>query len=232
VLELRELAKHYQVGAADPIHAVDGVSLSVAAGELVVIYGPSGSGKTTLLGLIAGTIKPDSGMVLVNGRDIAEMSSRQADDYRLRDVGIVDQAEALFPGARVLRKASLKLWLTNRRDAEAIVEPLLVQLGLGDRLGHRTDQLSMGERQRVSIAMALALSPKIVLADEPTASLDSKRTAEVLGLLRELCTERGTVTVLATHDEQAARFADQVYELRDGHLQPYTTRPTDHQPQT
>jgi putative ABC transport system ATP-binding protein len=228
VLELRDLAKQYRVGEEDPIRAVDGVSLSVAAGEFVAIYGPSGSGKTTLLELIAGTGQPDSGKVLVDGRDIAEMSPREADDYRLRDLGIVDQPEALFPGARVLQNACLKLWLTNRRDATAIVEPLLKRLGLDNRLRHRIEQLSMGERQRVAIARALAVGPKIVLADEPTASLDSKRTGEVLALLRELCSERGTVTVLATHDEQAAGFADQVYELRDGQLGPYTARRADH----
>jgi putative ABC transport system ATP-binding protein len=228
VLELRDLAKQYRVGEEDPIRAVDGVSLSVAAGEFVAIYGPSGSGKTTLLELIAGTGKPDSGKVLVDGRDIAEMSPREADDYRLRDLGIVDQPETLFPEARVLQNACLKLWLTNRRDAKAIVEPLLKRLGLDDRLRHRVEQLSMGERQRVAIARALAVDPKIVLADEPTASLDSKRTGEVLALLRELCSERGTVTVLATHDEQAAGFADQVYELRDGQLRPYTARRADH----
>jgi putative ABC transport system ATP-binding protein len=228
VLELRDLAKQYRVGAGDPIIALDGVSLNVAAGEFVAILGPSGSGKTTLLELIAGTRRPDSGKVLIEGRDLAEMSSKEADNYRLRDLGIVDQPEALFPGARVLRNACLKLWMTNRPHAEATVEPLLEQLGLGDRLRHRVEQLSMGERQRVAIARALVVDPKIVLADEPTASLDSKRTGEVLALLRELCSERGTVTVLATHDEQAAGFADQVYELRDAHLRPDTARPADH----
>jgi len=231
VLELRELTKEYRVGEGDPIRAVDGISLSVAPGEFVAIYGPSGSGKTTLLELIAGTATPQSGQVIIRGRDIAEMSPREADDYRLRVLGIVDQPEALFPGARVLQNASLKLWLTNRRDAKATVEPLLRRLGLGDRLQHRTEQLSMGERQRVAIARALAVDPEIVLADEPTASLDSKRTGEVLALLRELCSERGTVTILATHDEQAASFADQVYELRDGHLRSYAPRPTGRHPQ-
>jgi len=201
--------------------------MRVAPGEFVALYGPSGSGKTTLLELIAGTAQPDSGSVLVDGRDIAEMSRGEADSYRLRDLGIIDQPEALFPGDRAIRNACLKLWLTNRRDAEASVEPLLRRLGLGDRLHHRTELLSMGERQRLAIARALAINPKIVLADEPTASLDSRRTEEVLALLRELCSERGTVTVLATHDERAATFADQVYELKDGHLRPYTGRRDD-----
>lgn len=221
MLELEHVVKHYQVGGGDPIRAIDGVSLNVAAGELVMIFGPSGSGKTTLLDLISGIRKPDSGSIIVNGRKVAEMSRREADTYRLRDLGIVDQADALFPGDRAIRNACIKLWLTNRRNAEAVVEPLLVRLGLGDRLDHPTELLSMGERQRLSIARALALDPKIVLADEPTANLDSLRTTEVLALLRELCTERGTVTILATHDEKAARFADRAYSLDEGHLRPF-----------
>jgi ABC-type lipoprotein export system ATPase subunit len=221
VLKLENVVKHYLVGDGDPIRAIDGISLTVAAGELVVIFGPSGSGKTTLLDLISGVRKPDSGSIIVNGRSVAEMSRREADKYRLRDLGIVDHADALFPGDRAIRNACLKLWLTNRRNAEAIVAPLLIRLGLGDRFDHPTELLSMGERQRLAIARALALHPKIVLADEPSANLDSRRTDEVLALLRELCTESGTVTLLATHDEKAAAFADQAFELENGHLRPF-----------
>jgi ABC-type lipoprotein export system ATPase subunit len=220
VLKLEHVVKHYQIGGGDPIRAIDGVSLTVEAGELVVIFGPSGSGKTTLLDLISGVRTPDGGRVIVDDRNVADMSRREADAYRLRDLGIVDQADALFPGDRAIRNACLKLWLTNRRNAEAVVVPLLVRLGLGDRLDHPTELLSKGERQRLSIARALALDPKIVLADEPTANLDSRRTSEVLELLRELCTERGTVTLLATHDKKAVAFADRAYELEDGRLRP------------
>jgi ABC-type lipoprotein export system ATPase subunit len=220
VLELEHVVKHYQIGEGDPIRAIDGLSLTVAAGELVVIFGPSGSGKTTLLDLISGVRTPDSGSIIVNGRSVAQMSHREANNYRLRDLGIVDHADALFPGDRAIRNACLKLWLTNRRNAEAVVEPLLVRLGLGDRLNHPTELLSMGERQRLAIARALALDPKIVLADEPSANLDSSRTSEVLALLRELCTERGTATLLATHDEKATAFADRAFELEGGHLRP------------
>jgi ABC-type lipoprotein export system ATPase subunit len=221
VLTLEHVVKHYQIGGGDPIRAIDGVSLTIAAGELVVIFGPSGSGKTTLLDLISGVRRPDSGSIVVDGRSVAEMSRREADNYRLRDLGIVDHADALFPGDRAIRNACLKLWLTNRRHAEAVIEPLLVRLGLGDRLDHPTELLSMGERQRLTIARALALDPKIVLADEPSSNLDSGRTSEVLALMRELCTERGTVTVLATHDEKAVAFADRAYSLEDGRLRPF-----------
>jgi putative ABC transport system ATP-binding protein len=221
VLELRDLVKHYRVGDGEPIRAVDGVSMSVAGGEFVALYGPSGSGKTTLLELIAGLSPPDGGSVLVDGRDVVAMSRREGDDYRLRQLGIIGQPHNLIPGARAVENASLKLWLANKRQARDTIEPLLERLGLGERMLHRTEQLSMGERQRVLIAMALATDPKLVLADEPTGTLDTQRTREVLGLLRELCQERGAAIVLATHDPQAAGFADQVHELRDGRLGEY-----------
>jgi putative ABC transport system ATP-binding protein len=221
VLELRDLVKHYHVGDGEPIRAVDGVSMMVDAGEFVALYGPSGSGKTTLLELIAGLQQPDAGSVLINGRDVFALSRRESDEYRLRQLGIIGQPHNLIPGARAVENASLKLWLSNKRQARRTIEPLLERLGLGDRLLHRTEQLSMGERQRVLIAMALATNPKLVLADEPTGTLDTRRTREVLGLLRELCRERSAAIVLATHDPQAADFADQVRELRDGRLHEY-----------
>lgn len=218
MLELLNLYKHYRVGGGEPIRALDGISLTVSAGEFVAIYGPSGSGKTTLLELIAGLRTPDSGEIRVAGRNIADLSGRECDDYRLRELGIIGQPENLIPGALAIENASLKLWLSNARRARKQVEPLLERLGLADRLTHRTEQLSMGERQRVLIAQALATDPKLVLADEPTGALDSHRTVEVLSLLRDLCDERGMAIVLATHDPQAAQFADQIYELRDGSL--------------
>ena len=224
-LELRELVKHYHVGEGEPVRAVDGVSLSIAPGEFVALYGPSGSGKSTLLNLIAALLAPDSGMVLVNGVDVSALSYKETCDYRLREVGIVGQPSDLLPGARAIQNASLKLWVTHTRDARRRVEPLLERLGLGERMHHRTEQLSMGERQRVIIAQALAAEPGLLLADEPTGYLDTRRGREVLGLLSELCRERGTTVVLATHDPQAAAFADRVHELRDGQLADYIPDP-------
>jgi putative ABC transport system ATP-binding protein len=221
LLELRDLVKHYRLAGDEPVRAVDGVSLTVAPGEFVALYGPSGSGKTTLLELIAGLQLPDSGSVLVEGRDVVRMSRREGDSYRLNQLGIIGQPHTLIPGARAVQNASLKLLLSNVRKAKPAVEPLLGKLGLGDRLQHRTEQLSMGERQRVLIALALSTDPRLVLADEPTGNLDTRRTREVLGLLRDLCRERRMALVLATHDPEAAAFADQVHELRDGRLTEY-----------
>jgi putative ABC transport system ATP-binding protein len=221
VLEIRDLVKLYRIGEDEPIRAVDAVSMSVPAGEFVALYGPSGSGKTTLLELIAGLRTPDSGSVRVAGREVTTMSRRESDQYRLRQLGVIGQPHNLIPGARAIDNASLKLWLSSTRGAKKKIAPLLQQLGLGSRLEHRTEQLSMGERQRILIARALAMNPKLVLADEPTGSLDTQRTREVLALLRDLCVQRGMALVLATHDPQAAAFADQVHELRDGRLGPY-----------
>jgi putative ABC transport system ATP-binding protein len=222
MLELRDLVKHYRDGGREPIRAVDGVSLTVSAGEFVALYGPSGSGKTTLLELIAAVRTPDSGEVIVDGRNIFALSRHELEDYRLNQLGFIGQPQSLIPGARAVENASLKLWLTNAGQAREHIEPLLERLGLGERMLHRTEQLSMGERQRVLIAQALSTRPVLVLADEPTGNLDTHRTVEVLSLLSSLCEERGLAVVLATHDPQAAAFANQVHELRDGRLGSYS----------
>jgi putative ABC transport system ATP-binding protein len=192
--------------------------MTVNPGEFVALYGPSGSGKTTLIELIAGLQPPDSGSVLVGGRDVSTMSREQLADYRLHTLGMVLLPHTLIPGAQTLKNAALKLLLADARRATRKVTPLLADLGLGDRLRHRTEQLSMGERQRVLIALALSNDPQLVLADEPTGNLDTARTREVLSLLREQCRERDMALLLVTHDPEAAHFADHAYELRDGRL--------------
>ena len=220
MLETRDLVKHYQVGR-ETIRAVDGVSLSIAAGEFVALYGPSGSGKSTLIDLLAGFQVPDRGTVLVDGRDIAKLSENEHADYLLRVLGIVGQPSELLPAALARENAALKLLRTDPRNATRLIEPLLEELGLGDRMEQPTNKLSMGERQRVMIAQALATEPRLVLADEPTGNLDTRRSREVLGLIRRLCRDRNTAVLLATHDPQAVTFADRVHELRDGQLHEY-----------
>lgn len=222
MLEARDLVKHFQVGDGEPIRAVDGVSLSVAAGELVALFGPSGSGKSTLLALIAALMRPDRGEVIVNGRNVSALPDRKQARYRLQELGLVDQSFELLDGGTVLQNAALKLWMIERaRDAERRIQPLLDRLGLSERLGHRADQLSVGERQRVMLARALSTEPKLVLADEPTGNLDTRRGSEVLGLLRDLCHQAGTAVLLVTHDPQATMFADRTVALRDGRLGDY-----------
>jgi putative ABC transport system ATP-binding protein len=219
MLELHELVKQYAMGDSEPVRAIDGVSLRVGAGELVALYGPSGSGKTTLLSLIAALLAPDSGTVMVNGRDVTRLASDQAARYRLSELGYVDQALDLLPGGNVIENAALKLWIAvGVREGNHRVESLLVRLGLESRLRHRADSLSMGERQRVMLARALSTQPKLLLADEPTGNLDTRRGREVLELLSEVCREHGTAVLLVTHDPQATQFADRVHTLHDGQI--------------
>jgi putative ABC transport system ATP-binding protein len=218
VLEVADVFMQHKAGRVT-VPALDGVTLSIASGEFVALYGPSGSGKSTLLRLIAGlTIKPTRGTITVDGRDVGEMSRREADDYRLNTLGIIGTPEVLQPGAQAIRAASIRLRLSDTENAEKAVAPLLVTLGLGERLRHRVEQLSMGERQRVVIALALSTGPRLVLADEPTGNLDTENSRAVLALLRDLCHERKLALLLATHDREAAAFADQVLHLRDGRL--------------
>ncbi len=222
MLELQDLVKHYHTAGEETVRAVDGVSMSVAAGEMVALYGPSGSGKTTLLLMVAALLAPTSGKVLVNGRDISSLSEREASHFRLQEMGFVRQNFDLLPGVSTIDNTVLKLLKnTPWKEAHVRVQPLLERLGLGGRLTHRSETLSMGERQRVMIARALSTEPKLLLADEPTGSLDTQRGREVLELLTELCRERGVAIVLVSHDPQAAAYADRVLALRDGKLVDY-----------
>jgi putative ABC transport system ATP-binding protein len=227
MLELRDLVKHYSSGGGDVVRALDGVSLSVSAGELVTLYGPSGSGKTTLLTIIAALMAPDSGVVLVAGRDVSGLGAREAARYRRQDLGYVSQSPDLLPGVSAVDNAALKLFdlRIGVREAHRRVTPLLERLGLGDRLRHRAEQLSIGQRQRVLLARALSTEPRLVLADEPTGSLDAHRSVEVLSLLTEVCRENDVAMVLVTHDPQAAAFADRVHALSEGHLIAYEPPP-------
>jgi putative ABC transport system ATP-binding protein len=223
MLALRDLAKHYRAGGAETVRAVDGVSLDVAAGETVVLYGPSGSGKTTLLMMIAMLLAPSAGRISIGERDVSSLSEREASRFRLAELGFIHQGAELLPGVSAIDNTVLKLLATMRwREARREVTPLLEALGLGERLDHRAETLSTGERQRVTIARALSTKPRLLLADEPTGSLDSRRGGEVLGLLRELSREQGVALVLVSHDPVAAHYADRVFALHDGKLTDWT----------
>lgn len=223
MLDLQDLVKHYGSGGGDVVTVLDGVSMSIAAGELVALYGPSGSGKTTLLSILAALMPPDRGRVTLNGQKVSELSAREAARYRMHDLGFVSQAPDLLPGVPAIDNAALKLFGMRMgvREAHRRVAPLMERLGLDRRLAHRPDQLSAGERQRVLIARALSTRPSLVLADEPTGSLDSRRSREVLTLLTEVCREQNATMLLATHDPQAAGFASRAHALVDGQIVAY-----------
>jgi putative ABC transport system ATP-binding protein len=218
-LELRDVVKSYAAGR-EMVRVLDGASLTVDPGEFVALYGPSGSGKTTLLMLVVGLLSPDSGSISFRGQDISHLSERESARYRRRDVGFIFQAFHLSGGASALDNVTTKLTGdgVTLREARCLARPWLGRVGLGDRAEHMPSELSMGERQRVAIARALVNEPSLLLADEPTGNLDSQRTRDILGLLRDLCHTRGIPGLLVTHDPEAVVFVDRVHTLRDGQL--------------
>jgi putative ABC transport system ATP-binding protein len=218
-LELRDVVKHYSTGI-ETVKAVDGVSLTVSGGEFVALYGPSGSGKTTLLMLAAALSTPDSGSICFDGQMLAELSDRDSARYRRRDVGFVFQSFHLMAHTSALDNATIKLTGDGctLREGRRRALPWLERVGMGARAEHTPEQLSMGERQRIAIARALANEPRLLLADEPTGNLDSRRSQEILALMRDICHERDIPGLLVTHDLDATQFVDRVYTLRDGHL--------------
>jgi putative ABC transport system ATP-binding protein len=219
VLELERVVKHYR-GAGEEVRAVHEVSLAAHAGEMVALYGPSGSGKTTLLKLAATLLTPERGAIRFGGCDLSSFSEDEASDYLLRDVGFIHQSTHLMPRVSATENAAIKLLLggVGRREAERQALQWLGRLGLSERARRTPEQLSGGERQRVAVARALAGDPRLILADEPTGSLDSTASRELIALLAEIAHERGAAVLLVTHDTDAAELADRSVTLRDGQL--------------
>lgn len=217
VLIAEQVCVTYGEGEA-AVHALEGVDLRVDAGEMLALMGPSGSGKTTLLMVLGGLLRPSSGGVWVDGQDLGPMTERQRARLRLTRMGFVFQSYNLFPALNALENVRLALELKCRSLDEA--EALLRQVGLGTRLGGFPAQLSGGEKQRVAIARALAGGPGLVLADEPTAALDSAHGQAVVQLLREIAHDQGRAVVVVTHDPRVSRLADRVVTLADGRVRP------------
>jgi putative ABC transport system ATP-binding protein len=229
-LELCDVVKHY-AATGEVVRAVDGVSLAVAPGELVALYGPSGSGKSTLLLLAAGLMAPDSGTIHFGDLDVGAIGDGDV-DYQRHELGFISQSFDLLPGVPAVENAAIKL-LADRMPlsrARRLAIPWLERVGLGARLDHTPEQLSGGERQRVAIARALVNEPGLILADEPTGNLDSRRSQDVLALLRSIGRERDAAVLLVTHDPQAAAFADRALMLRDGKLETHTFEPVSRPP--
>lgn len=219
VLELEEVVKHYR-GAGEEVRAIDGVSMTISQGEMVSLLGPSGSGKTTLLLLMAALLRAEAGAVRYRERDLASLSESEVSGYLMHEVGFIFQRSHLWPRSSAIRNASEKLIVTGVgvSDARERVIPWLERVGLGDRLEHAAGRLSGGERQRVAVARVLACEPRLILADEPTGSLDSERSTQIVELLRSISRDRGAMVVIVTHDPAVAALADRRYTLRDGVL--------------
>jgi putative ABC transport system ATP-binding protein len=220
LLEARAVSKVYQMGATS-VTALDNVSLAVEEGEFVSIQGTSGSGKSTLLNMVGGLDHPTAGDVLFNQRELGPFTKKEMARYRRFSVGMIFQNFNLIPTMTAEENVGLALAFggirgTQRRERAT---ELLGRVGLADRLTHRPSELSGGEQQRVAIARALANNPKVLLADEPTGNVDSKRAHELLALLREMVDHDSLTILMVTHDrELAASFSDRIILMKDGQV--------------
>ncbi len=214
-IEVRGLEKVYEDGR---VHALQGVDLTVASGELVAITGPSGCGKSTLLHLIAALDRPNAGTIMVSGLDVVHL--RHPDRFRREQIGLVFQLHNLLPRLSVLGNVEIAMVGSHLRPGESTnrARELLAEVGLDHLADRRPPQLSGGERQRVAIARALANEPPVLLADEPTGSLDSDSVTTVLRVFDKLRDERGVTIVLVTHDLAVAAVADRTVEMLDGRV--------------
>ena len=218
-IELVDLTKHYRQGKS-VVRALDGVSLRIGAGEFVSVVGRSGSGKTTLLDLIGLLLRPTSGTVLVDGDDTARLNDGQRADLRGQRIGFIFQEYNLLPALNVLENVMLPLRYTRSQagNGRGRALELLEAVGLSDRIKHRPDELSGGQQQRVAIARALVNRPAMVLGDEPTGSVDTQTSQELVGLMRGLNQEEQVTFVIVTHDLELAGRADRMIRLKDGRV--------------
>lgn len=217
VIELKDIVKMYDMGGAEEVHALRGVSVSIAKNEYVAIMGPSGSGKSTLMNIIGCLDTPTSGVYQFNGVNVSEMDDNDLARVRNKEIGFVFQTFNLLPRSDALHNVELPLiyggFASGERRARAL--ETLDHVGLGDRVHHKPNELSGGQRQRVAVARALVTRPSIILADEPTGNLDTKTGEEIMGLFEELH-HQGNTIILVTHEADIAEHAHRVVRLRDG----------------
>ena len=228
ILRVSGLTKVFGEGESE-VRAVDNVDLTVCCGELVLIMGPSGSGKTTLLTMIGGLLRPTSGSIAIEGLEITSLTEGQLAPVRRKSVGFIFQSFNLWEALSVQENVELALNIggLGGREARERARSLLTERGLGHRLSFRARDLSGGEKQRVSIARALANEPKLLLADEPTANLDSKHGRDVMHLLREIAKGGGRAVIAVSHDQRVREVADRVLWLEDGRFKDVALLATD-----
>jgi putative ABC transport system ATP-binding protein len=225
-LEVKNVVKTFQSDSGE-IRAVDDVSFAVEAGEFVALVGPSGSGKTTMLSILAALLTPTDGQVLIDGTDLARMSETERVVLRRQKIGFTFQSNNLIPYLTARENVELMIRLNNKFDRAAKVRSaeLLSRLGLGERLNNLPAQMSGGQQQRVAIARALIHAPTVVLADEPTASLDTERAFQVVQTFAALIHENNRAGIMVTHDLRMCQYVDRVLQMRDGKLvKVYDTR--------
>ncbi len=219
LVELQQVEKTYHLGVSE-IAALREVNLSLERGAFAAVWGPSGSGKSTLCNLVGTLDVPTAGRVIIAGEDVSGLGDDARADFRNRTLGFIFQSFNLIPVLSALENVMLPLQIPGMSADQARPSAVgwLERLGLGTLLGHRPDQLSGGQRQRVAIARALVASPSLVVADEPTANLDSDTAMEIVNLLREINREQGTTFLISTHDERLLERVDRRIQLRDGRI--------------
>ena len=220
VTKVINATRDFKIGEMET-HALRGVNLSIEDGEFTALVGPSGSGKTTLLQLIGLLDQPTTGSVFINGKDVTGLNRNQRADLRKNAIGFVFQFFALIPTLTAYENVEMPLLLNGTKPAQrkARVNEMLEAVGLSDRAHHRPDQLSGGQQQRVAVARALATNPKLILADEPTANLDTENGKQVMDIMQKLNKETGVTFVFATHDPRVISYAQRVVTLEDGVIQ-------------
>jgi putative ABC transport system ATP-binding protein len=219
VIEVRDLVKTYTNSVLE-VKAVDHVDLTVERGEFTAIVGPSGSGKTTLLNMIGGLDKPTSGIIRINDMDITKLGSRQLINFRLNNIGFIFQSYNLIPVLTAKENVSfiMEMQGVDKKTVDERVKNILTEVGLGDRMNNRPNQLSGGQQQRVAVARAMASRPQFIIADEPTANLDSKTTEKLLDLMEELNEKENITFLFSTHDQRVVNKARRIIVLEDGKI--------------
>ena len=217
VIEIKNLHKIYDEKTV-PVHAVDGIDLNFEQGEFAAIVGPSGSGKTTLLNMIGGLDKPTSGEIIIADTDIKNLSGSKMIDFRMKNIGFVFQSYNLIPVLTAGENVEFIMHLQGKpkEERKARIKEMLEAVGLGDRINSRPNKLSGGQQQRVAVARALASKPKFILADEPTANLDSKSTETLLEIMEKLNKEENITFIFSTHDARVVKKARRVITVEDG----------------
>ena len=217
IIEIKGLHKVYD-GKSLPVYAVNGIDLRIEAGEFTAVVGPSGSGKTTLLNIVGGLDEPTQGEVFIDGVKITGLSGKEKTDFRMKNIGFVFQAYNLIPVFTAKENVEFILHLQGKPKAERErrTKELLEAVGLGDRMDSRPNKLSGGQQQRVAVARALASKPKFILADDPTANLDSKSTDNLLEIMEKLNREENITFLFSTHDQRVVSKARRVITIQDG----------------
>lgn len=221
MIQIKDVKKTYILGKTRVL-ALSGINLNINEGEFVCIIGPSGSGKSTLLNILGCLDKPDSGEVIIETENINNLNRNQLAEFRANKVGFIFQSFNLIPVLNVYENIEFPLLIKKEQLSEeekrAWIMRLLAEVGLTDLIKHKPDELSGGQRQRVAIARALVTKPRIILADEPTANLDSETAQSIIGLMKKLNEEENVTFIFSTHDASITKYATSLYQLKDGRL--------------